>query len=99
MLDGELVAMRSDGTSSFADLQAALSGNKVDDVVFYAFDLLHLDGWDLRRCRLDARKAALAALALERHDPVQRPHDRGRRAGLPPGVLDGAGRHHPEKGG
>jgi bifunctional non-homologous end joining protein LigD len=32
--------------------------------VFYAFDLLHLDGWDLRPCRLDARKAVMAALDL-----------------------------------
>ena len=62
LLDGELVALRPDGMTSFADLQAALSDNRTDGLVFYAFDLLHLDGWDLRPCRLDARKAAMAAL-------------------------------------
>ena len=64
MLDGELVALRPDGLSSFAELQAALSGNKTEALVFYAFDLLHLDGWDLRPCRLDARKAVMADLGI-----------------------------------
>ena len=64
LLDGELVALRPDGMTSFADLQAALSDNRTDRLVFYAFDLLHLDGWDLRPCRLDARKAAMAALDI-----------------------------------
>jgi bifunctional non-homologous end joining protein LigD len=62
LLDGELVALRPDGLSSFADLQAALSANKTEGLVFYAFDLLHLDGWDLRPCPLASRKAAMAAL-------------------------------------
>ncbi len=62
LLDGELVALRPGGMTSFADLQAALSGDRTEGLVFYAFDLLHLDGWDLRPCRLDARKAALAAM-------------------------------------
>ena len=64
MLDGELVALRPDGVSSFADLQAALSGNKTEHLIFFAFDLLHLDGWDLRPCRLDARKALMAGLGI-----------------------------------
>ncbi len=64
VLDGELVALRPDGMTSFADLQAALSDNRTDGLVFYAFDLLHLDGWDLRPCRLDGRKAAMAQLGI-----------------------------------
>ena len=64
LLDGELVALRPDGRSSFPDLQAALSDGRTDGLFFYAFDLLHLDGWDLRPCRLDARKAALAGLSI-----------------------------------
>ena len=64
LLDGELVALRPDGMTSFADLQAALSEDRTDGLVFYAFDLLHLDGWDLRPCRLDARKAVMAGLGL-----------------------------------
>ncbi len=64
LLDGELVALRPDGLSSFASLQAAL-GNDGDrrSLFFYAFDLMHLDGWDLRPCRLADRKAALHALS------------------------------------
>ena len=64
LLDGELVALRPDGFTSFADLQAAISDGKTGGLVFYAFDLLHLDGWDLRPCRLDARKALMAGLGV-----------------------------------
>lgn len=63
LLDGELVALRRDGVSSFADLQAAFSAGSEARMVYFAFDLLHLDGWDLRPCRLDARKLVLEGLA------------------------------------
>ncbi len=64
LLDGELVALRPDGLSSFAELQAALAnGGDRRRLFFTLFDLLHLDGWDLRPCRLADRKAALHALA------------------------------------
>jgi bifunctional non-homologous end joining protein LigD len=62
LLDGELVALKPDGTSSFPDLQAALSAGADEQLYFYAFDLLHLNGWDLRPCRLLDRKAALKPL-------------------------------------
>src|SRR5205085_1880540 len=62
LLDGELVALRSDGVSSFPELQAALSGGHDDKLFFYLFDLLHLNGWDLRPCRLADRKSVLAKL-------------------------------------
>jgi bifunctional non-homologous end joining protein LigD len=64
LLDGELVALRPNGLSSFADLQAALSQKRDADLVLFAFDLLHLDGLDLRPCRLDVRKAAMGALNI-----------------------------------
>lgn len=63
LLDGELVALRPDGLSSFAELQAALAaGGKRGALYFYTFDLLHLDGWDLRPCPLRDRKALLQGL-------------------------------------
>ncbi len=62
LLDGELVALRPDGLSSFPDLQAALSAGRDERLHFYVFDLLHLDGWDLRGCRLLDRKQVLAGL-------------------------------------
>ena len=63
LLDGEMVALRPDGASHFHDLQAALSAGADDSLFFYAFDLLHLDGWDLRACALRDRKRLLEAMA------------------------------------
>jgi hypothetical protein len=62
MLDGELVSLRPDGVSSFSGLQAALRAGRDDKLIFYAFDLLHLDGWDLRRCGQLDRKRLLSGL-------------------------------------
>jgi bifunctional non-homologous end joining protein LigD len=62
MLDGELVALRDDGVSSFPGLQTALKTGRDDQLFFYVFDLLHLDGWDLRGCTLLERKRVLAGL-------------------------------------
>ncbi|MDN3565923.1 DNA ligase D [Paeniroseomonas aquatica] len=63
LLDGELVALRPDGLSSFAALQAALSQDGDRRGLFlYLFDALHWNGWDLRPCRLADRKAVLKPL-------------------------------------
>ncbi|HWB52104.1 MAG TPA: DNA ligase D [Stellaceae bacterium] len=62
VIDGELVSLRPDGTTSFADLQDAISGQRTDTLTFFAFDLLYRDGFDLTAAPLDARKAALAEL-------------------------------------
>ena len=59
MLDGELVAVRPDGLTSFPDLQAALSAGEDHRLIFYVFDLLALNGWDLRGCTLLDRKQLL----------------------------------------
>ena len=56
MVDGELVALDREGVSSFPALQAALSNGRDGNLVYYLFDLLHLDGWDLRGCSLRDRK-------------------------------------------
>lgn len=64
LLDCEAVALRADGIGSFFDLQAALADGREADLGLYAFDILHLDGWDLRPCRLDNRKAVLAGLGI-----------------------------------
>ena len=59
-LDGELCAVRPDGTTSFSALQAA-SGVSAD-LVYFAFDLLYVDGEDLMRRPLLERKARLEAM-------------------------------------
>ncbi|HTW71815.1 MAG TPA: DNA ligase D [Acetobacteraceae bacterium] len=62
LLDGELVALDKDGASSFPALQAALSAGRDNTLIFYVFDLLYLDGWDLRPCGLLDRKRVLQGL-------------------------------------
>ncbi|MCO5148290.1 MAG: DNA ligase D [Aquamicrobium sp.] len=62
LIDGELVVEASGGASDFSALQADLSAGRSDRFAFYAFDLLYLDGQDLRETPLVARKATLARL-------------------------------------
>lgn len=63
ILDGEVVIVDKAGRSSFQRLQQAMGrGDKVPAFVFQVFDLLHLDGYDLRRCPLRQRKAQLENL-------------------------------------
>ena len=69
MLDGELVALDRQGRSSFAALQDALAGRRTGRLWFYAFDLLHRDGADLRPWPLRDRSRALAELLGEAPDP------------------------------
>lgn len=62
LLDGEIVALRDDGVSDFQLLQNALSTGESGSLVYYAFDLLHLNGRDLRALPLEERKGALKQL-------------------------------------
>jgi len=61
ILDGEVVVLAANGLPSFAALKEALSEGD-GRFVFYAFDLLYLDGRDLRDLPLLERKAALAKI-------------------------------------
>jgi bifunctional non-homologous end joining protein LigD len=61
-IDGELCAMDEAGRSSFQALQNALSGTVSTNLVFFAFDLPYLDGYDLRDVVLTERKRLLAEL-------------------------------------
>ena len=62
-LDGEVTALQPDGRTSFRDVAAALQRG-VDDaaLVYFVFDLLYVDGYDLTEAALSDRKAALEAL-------------------------------------
>ena len=62
LIDGEVCVVDGEGRTSFADLQAALGEGRSEPLLFYAFDLLHLDGHDLAAVPLAERKDALAAL-------------------------------------
>ncbi|WP_421461097.1 DNA ligase D [Agrobacterium tumefaciens] len=69
MIDGEIVVERDSGASDFSALQQDLSEGRSDRFVFYAFDLLYLDGTDLRGAALTDRKALLEKLL-----PASNPH-------------------------
>ncbi len=62
LLDGELVAQLPNGVSSFAALQNALSGGTVHRLIYFAFDLLYANDYDLQKVPLEQRKVILHKL-------------------------------------
>jgi len=62
LIDGELAAVLPSGKTSFHALQATLSGKPEGQLVYFAFDLLHLDGHDITAAPLEDRKRALAGV-------------------------------------
>jgi bifunctional non-homologous end joining protein LigD len=74
ILDGEIVALDDEGRSSFSLMQQRTGirsgGRRVAarrdvPVLYYAFDLLYLDGYDLRRVALEQRKQMLREVVAE----------------------------------
>jgi bifunctional non-homologous end joining protein LigD len=79
ILDGEVVALDGDGRASFSLMQQRTgfrpggkrAAEKTDvPVLYYAFDLLYLDGYDWRRLPLEERKKKLASI-LEPGDALR----------------------------
>ena len=73
ILDGEVVALDAKGKASFSLMQQRTGfrpggkravGNADVPVLYYAFDLLYLDGYDWRRMPLEERKRKLESLVL-----------------------------------
>jgi len=62
ILDGEIVALDTKGRSSFQLLQAYELGEERPPIFFYVFDLLRLNGEDLRARPLQERKMQLNEL-------------------------------------
>ena len=72
IVDGEIVALDSEGRSSFSLMQQRTGigeggrrtgkGNTAIPVQYYAFDLLYLNGYDLTRVPLEERKRLLAEI-------------------------------------
>ena len=69
ILDGEVIAQLPSGVGSFQALQNAMKRGSTGQLVYYAFDLLFLDGRDLRSEPLVERKKLLAALVAEAGNP------------------------------
>jgi len=65
IIDGEVVALDEQGRPCFEGLHGR-SRNAACVTVFFAFDLLYLDGYNLTQCPLIARKAALKRILPKR---------------------------------
>jgi ATP-dependent DNA ligase len=93
LIDGEIVCCDENGIQVFQKLRY----RRGDSAAFlYAFDLLNLDGKDLRREPLESRKAKLTRL-LRNAGPgvrVERAHGRRRRNDLPSCLQDGWSRRN-----
>ncbi|MBI5232646.1 MAG: DNA ligase D [Coriobacteriales bacterium] len=72
ILDGEVIVLDDEGVSRFQLLQDAI-GRAPDKLAYAAFDLLYLNGYDLRDVPLLGRKELLAELLKDRSagDPIR----------------------------
>ena len=64
IIDGEIVVPAADGTTDFSVLQNELKGRSTK-IVMVAFDLLYLNGYDLRKLPLHERKTLLKKLLTD----------------------------------
>lgn len=75
ILDGEAVVLDEKGRSDFGALQNSLGGRSgsrfAREAVFYAFDLLYLDGRDLKNERLSERRIVLEKLLQKRQGAIR----------------------------
>jgi bifunctional non-homologous end joining protein LigD len=81
LLDGEVVVLDREGVSRFQRLQNALSGAGGARPLLYAFDLLHLDGWDVTGAGVEERKELLRPLVAGLEDDRIRYSDHVRGQG------------------
>jgi bifunctional non-homologous end joining protein LigD len=65
VLDGEIAVPDERGVMPLDLLHDAIAGRQPDRLAYFAFDLLHLDGHDLRRCPIEERKALLREVLAE----------------------------------
>jgi bifunctional non-homologous end joining protein LigD len=73
IVDGEAVVEEENGVSSFSALQDALSDRRpASNAIFFAFDLLFLNGYGLRDSTQDGRKEALSHLLSSTSHPSLR---------------------------
>jgi bifunctional non-homologous end joining protein LigD len=69
IVDGEVVSVEPNGRTNFSQLQADIKAGRQDRLTFYAFDLLFLDGEDLRALPLLERKARLLKVLKKAKPP------------------------------
>ena len=66
IIDGEAAVIGDNGVPDFQALRRELSDPDSERLQFFAFDLLYLNGYDLRGCKLLERKTALRQVLLKR---------------------------------
>jgi DNA primase len=62
ILDGEVVVLDERGAADRQELHRDIEAGRTDRLIYYVFDLLYLDGFDLRSVPLIERKRLLAHL-------------------------------------
>lgn len=70
-IDGEIVALDPEGRPAFQLLQGRDLGEERPPILFYVFDLLHLDGRSFLNEPIEARKEALVALLRGAPDTIR----------------------------
>ena len=70
VIDGEIIVADPRGASDFNALTNALEKGRSAELRYYVFDLLHLDGFDLRAAPLLDRKRVLAELIGTDRSPI-----------------------------
>jgi DNA ligase D len=74
LIDGEVVVQDARGVTSINLLEEALSGGHDHAMTYFAFDLCHLDGFDLSGVTLLERRKALEGLIaplIDERSPIQ----------------------------
>jgi ATP-dependent DNA ligase len=69
VLDGEIAVPDEKGCTHLEDLTDALQNSEPHRLAYFAFDLLHLDGHDLRGCPLIERKTILEEILARAASP------------------------------
>jgi ATP-dependent DNA ligase len=70
-LDGEVVICAPDGRSQFERMRACFSREGAPEAFLYAFDVLELDGRDLRSQSWARRRATLVRLLADADDGIR----------------------------
>jgi ATP-dependent DNA ligase len=95
VLDGEGVICGPDGKSDFDRMRSCFSRQDAPEALLYAFDVLELDGRDLRNEPWARRRTLLAQLLADTESGIRLCEHigRGRRCGVSASLCGGVGGH------
>jgi bifunctional non-homologous end joining protein LigD len=71
VLDGEVVLLDKEGKSDFQLLQNSIKDNQKSDFIYYVFDILYYDKYDLKPLPLIERKEILRGVLPEKHPTIR----------------------------